>query len=229
MGEMGMGKHTNEQPADGVEARTYWMRPEQLDGLKKKFHGGAVGLFVADVQTDLYSVPVHVGTLAASKADSAQPHGWVLHTGHGDAYHHGAEPPKSELPDAWRPVYATPQPEGGRGEAVLTKHGERAIGRCIKELEHLITLASDYDFDEQTIATFETAIESMKLRLATPADAARVRDAEDARRYRKLQELYADLKTSRSQMILEAFGIPVNAETIVQLDAALAAVEGGQA
>ena len=61
-----------EQGSDGSGCAAHEQggsRPEQLDDLKRKFHGGAVGLYVADEKTDLYSYPVHVGT-TPTPADS---------------------------------------------------------------------------------------------------------------------------------------------------------------
>lgn len=96
------------------------------------------------------------------------PYGWVLITGHGNAFHLGAEPPKCEVPEAWKPVYASSQPTDwvtlgvGTGDTGLFVHGPHdAIKRCqdlILERDHLKAASTNYKpSGDQTIDRFLAA------------------------------------------------------------------------
>lgn len=46
---------------------------------------------------------------------------------------------------------------------VLSEWVPENLDRCCTELTNLINLQDDYDFDEMTVATFQTAIECIRV------------------------------------------------------------------
>lgn len=62
----------------------------------------------------------------------------------------------------------------GQEPVALDAHGLRAIDFCIRDLKTMLSVAGDYDMDEQQVQSLTTAVETMELRkrwAAPPAQA----------------------------------------------------------